>query len=374
VSDDSNAVAATRVTPKIDRFLRLMTSRGASDFHLTVGRPPMLRVSGSMEPIRYRTLLEVDYTDLVQPITSERLWEEFQATGDVDFSYEVPGLARYRVNLFHQQRGSGAVFRIIPTKIMTLDQLGLPDQVRRLADIQSGLVLVTGPTGSGKSTSLAAIIDLINDTRNLHIITIEDPIEFVHSNKKCLVHQREIGTHATSFAEALKAAGREDPDLILVGEMRDLETIQMALTAAEKGTIVFGTLHTNNAAKTIDRIISVFPADEQEGVRNVLGDALRSVVAQQLIAKTGGGRVAAMEILFCSPAIGNMIREGKTPQITSSIQTGIKEGMIDMDSSIRKLYDDGLIGARAALDKAIDKSNFKELTEAPIPPAAPPRA
>jgi twitching motility protein PilT len=374
VSDDSNAAVPTRVTPKIERFLRLMTSRGASDFHLTVGRPPMLRVSGSMEPIRYRTLLEVDYRDLIQPITTKRLWEEFEATGDVDFSYEVPGLARYRVNLFRQQRGSGAVFRIIPTKIMTLDQLGLPDQIRRLADIQSGLVLVTGPTGSGKSTSLAAIIDLINETRTLHIITIEDPIEFVHSNKKCLIHQREIGTHATSFAEALKAAGREDPDLILVGEMRDLETIQMALTAAEKGTIVFGTLHTNNAAKTIDRIISVFPADEQEGVRNVLGDALRSVVAQQLIAKTGGGRVAAMEILFCSPAIGNMIREGKTPQITSSIQTGIKEGMIDMDSSIRKLYEDGLIGARAALDKAIDKSNFKDLAEAPVPPAAPPGA
>jgi twitching motility protein PilT len=374
MSDDAGAAAAPKVTPKIERFLRLMTSRGASDFHLTVGRPPMLRVSGGMEPIRYRTLLEVDYTELVQPITSPPLWEEFQATGDVDFAYEVPGLARYRVNLFHQQRGSGAVFRIIPTKIMTLDQLGLPDQVRRLTDIQSGLVLVTGPTGSGKSTTLAAIIDLINETRNLHIITIEDPIEFVHPNKKCLIHQREIGAHATSFAEALKAAGREDPDLILVGEMRDLETIQMALTAAEKGTIVFGTLHTNNAAKTIDRIISVFPADEQEGVRNVLGDALRSVVAQQLIAKTGGGRVAALEILFCSPAIGNMIREGKTPQITSSIQTGVKEGMIDMDSSIRKLYDDGVIGARAALDKAIDKSNFKDLTEAPTPPAAPPGA
>jgi twitching motility protein PilT len=333
VSDESNAAAPTRVTPKIERFLRLMSSRGASDFHLTVGRPPMLRVSGSMEPIRYRTVLEVDYKDLVQPIISERLWEEYQATGDVDFSYEVPGLARYRVNLFRQQRGSGAVFRIIPTKIMTLDQLGLPDQVRRLADIQSGLVLVTGPTGSGKSTSLAAIIDLINDTRNLHIITIEDPIEFVHSNKKCLIHQREIGTHATSFAEALKSAGREDPDLILVGEMRDLETIQMALTAAEKGTIVFGTLHTNNAAKTIDRIISVFPADEQEGVRNVLGDALRSVVAQQLIAKTGGGRVAAMEILFCSPAIGNMIREGKTPQITSRDQGGDdRHGLLDPET------------------------------------------
>jgi twitching motility protein PilT len=254
---------------------------------------------------------------------------------------------------------------------MTLDQLGLPPQVRRLAEMQSGLVLVTGPTGSGKSTSLAAIIDLINETRNMHIITIEDPIEFVHANKKCLIHQREIGTHAASFSEALRAAGREDPDLILVGEMRDLETIQMALTAAEKGTIVFGTLHTNNAAKTIDRIISVFPADEQEGVRNVLGDTLRCVVAQQLIAKNGGGRVAAMEILFCSPATGNMIREGKTSQITSSIQTGIKEGMIDMDSSIRKLYEEGVIGARAALDKAIDKSSFKDLLEKPAAPSPP---
>ncbi len=374
MSDESGAASVSTVTPKIDRFLRLMASRGASDFHLTVGRPPMLRVSGTMEPVRYRSLSENDYRELVQPIAPARIWDEFQSTGDADCSYEVPGLARFRVNLFRQQRGSGAVFRIIPTKIMTLDQLGLPDQVRRLTDIQSGLVLVTGPTGSGKSTTLAAIIDLINETRNLHVITIEDPIEFVHPNKKCLIHQREIGAHATSFAEALKAAGREDPDLILVGEMRDLETIQMALTAAEKGTIVFGTLHTNNAAKTIDRIISVFPADEQEGVRNVLGDALRSVVAQQLIAKTGGGRVAALEILFCSPAIGNMIREGKTPQITSSIQTGVKEGMIDMDSSIRKLYDDGLIGARAALDKAIDKSNFKDLGEAPSPPAAPPGA
>jgi twitching motility protein PilT len=368
VSDTAGTTAFSGiVTPKIERFLRLMTSRGASDFHLTVGRPPMLRVSGSMEPIRYRTLLEADYTELVRPITAPALWEEFQTTGDVDFAYEIAGLARFRVNLFRQQRGPGAVFRIIPSKIMTLEQLGLPEQVRRLAHIPSGLVLVTGPTGSGKSTTLAAIINLINETRTLHIITIEDPIEFVHPNKKCLIHQREIGSHATSFAEALKAAGREDPDLILVGEMRDLETIQMALTAAEKGTIVFGTLHTNNAAKTIDRIISVFPADEQEGVRNVLGDTLRSVVAQQLIAKTGGGRVAALEILFCSPAIGNMIREGKTAQITSSIQTGVKDGMIDMDSSIRKLYENGVIGARAALEKAIDKSTFKDLTEGPAP-------
>jgi twitching motility protein PilT len=350
--------------PKIDRFLRLMTSRGASDFHLTVGRPPMLRVSGAMEPIRYRTLVEADYLELVRPIVPERLWTEFSQTGDTDLSYEIAGLARFRVNLFRQQRGSGAVFRVIPTKIMTLEQLGMPEPVRRLAAIENGLALVTGPTGSGKSTTLAAVVNLINETRNYHIITIEDPIEFVHTNKKCLIHQREIGTHATSFAEALKAAGREDPDLILVGEMRDLETVSMALSAAERGTIVFGTLHTNNAAKTIDRIISVFPASEQEGVRNVLGETLRVVVAQQLIPKLGGGRVAAVEILFSSPAIGNMIREGKTPQITSAIQTGIKEGMIDMDSSIRRLYDEKKISARAALDKAIDKTVFKDVTEA----------
>ena len=368
------AATETKLAPKIDRFLRLMTGRGASDFHLTVGRPPMLRVSGTMEPIRYRSLSQNDYRELVQPVVPARIWDEYQSTGDADCSYEVPGLARFRVNLFSQKRGSGAVFRVIPTKIMTLEQLGMPEQVSRLARIERGLVLVTGPTGSGKSTTLAAVINQINETRNMHVITIEDPIEFVHPNKKCLVHQREIGSHATSFAEALKAAGREDPDLILVGEMRDLETISMALTAAEKGTIVFGTLHTNNASKTIDRIISVFPADEQEGVRNVLGEALQAVVAQQLIPKTGGGRVAAMEILFCSPAIGNMIREGKTPQITSAIQTGVKEGMIDMDASIRKLYDGGLISARAALDKAIDKSAFKDLDDAPAPAAAAPPA
>ena len=346
---------------KIDRFLRLMADRGASDFHLTVGRPPMVRTSGSMESIRYRMISEVDFRELLEPVTAPALWATFLETGDIDFSYEIPGISRYRVNLFRQQRGSGAVFRVIPTKIMTIDQLGLPEQVRRIAAIRSGLVLVTGPTGSGKSTTLAAIIDLINETRSLHIITIEDPIEFVHPNKKCLVHQREIGTHAKSFAEALKAAGREDPDLILVGEMRDLDTISMALSAAEKGTLVFGTLHTNNAAKTMDRIISVFPAAEQEGIRNVLGETIRAVLAQQLLPKVGGGRVAALEILFSSPAIGNMIREGKTPQITSAIQTGIREGMIDMDSSIRELYTEGKITGRAAYDKAIDKEQFKDV-------------
>ena len=341
-----------------------MNDRGASDFHLTVGRPPMLRASGSMEPIRFRVITEADFTEMLQAITPQRLWDDYVRTGDIDFSYEIPSVARYRVNLFRQQRGAGAVFRVIPSKIMTVDQLGLPEAVRRVAGFESGLVLVTGPTGSGKSTTLAAIIDLINETRALHIITIEDPIEFVHPNKKCLVHQREIGTHATSFAEALKAAGREDPDLILVGEMRDVETISMALSAAEKGTLVFGTLHTNNAAKTMDRIISVFPAGEQEGVRNVLGETIRAVVAQQLLPKAGGGRVAALEILFASPAVGNMIREGKTGQITSTIQTGVKEGMIDMDSSIRKLFNEKKISARAAYDKAIDKEAFKDLLNA----------
>ena len=346
---------------KIDRFLKLMNDRGASDFHLTVGRPPMLRASGSMEPIRYRMLTEADYADLMQPITPPRLWEEFTKHGDVDYSYEVPGLARFRVNLFRQQRGAGAVMRVIPSKIMTIQQLGLPEQVKRFASMRSGLVLVTGPTGSGKSTTLAAIIDQINETRSLHIITIEDPIEFVHPNKKCLIHQREIGNHAKSFSEALKAAGREDPDLILVGEMRDQETISMALSAAERGTLVFGTLHTNNAAKTMDRIISVFPAGEQEGIRNVLGETIKGVVAQQLLPKMGGGRVAALEILFASPAIGNMVREGKTGQITSAIQTGVREGMIDMDTSIKKLFEEGKVSAQAAYDKAIDKESFKEV-------------
>ncbi|MEO8036129.1 MAG: type IV pilus twitching motility protein PilT [Acidobacteriota bacterium] len=349
---------------RIDRFLRLMNDRGASDFHLTVGRPPMLRQGGLIETIRYRMLTEPDFVEMLQPITNEKLWDEFLKTGDIDFSYEIPNVARYRVNLFRQQRGSGAVFRIIPSKIMTLEQLGLPEQLRRVTTIRSGLVLVTGPTGSGKSTTLAAIIDAINESRSLHIITIEDPIEFVHPNKKCLVHQREIGSHAKSFAEALKAAGREDPDIVLVGEMRDLETIQMALSAAEKGTLVFGTLHTNNAAKTMDRIISVFPSGEQEGIRNVLGETIRAVVAQQLLPKLGGGRVAAIEILFASPAIGNMIREGKTGQITSAIQTGVRDGMIDMDTSIKRLFEAKKITARAAYDKAIDKELFKDILAA----------
>jgi twitching motility protein PilT len=346
---------------KIDRFLRLMNDRGASDFHLTVGRPPMLRISGAMEQIRYRTIQETDWEEMVRPIAPPARWQEFQETGDTDFAYFVPDVARFRVNLFRHQRGAGAVLRVIPSKIMSLEQLGLPEQIRRVINIRNGLVLVTGPTGSGKSTTLAAIIDLINDSRNYHIITIEDPIEFVHQNRSCLIHQREVGAHATSFADALRVAGREDPDLILVGEMRDLDTITQALTAAEKGTIVFGTLHTNNAVKTVDRIINVFPAGEQEGIRTMLGEILRAVVAQQLLPKIDGGRVAAVELLFGSPAMATMIREGKTGQLTSAIQTGVKQGMIDMDTAIRQLYDAGKVTARAAYDKAIDKELFKDL-------------
>ena len=346
---------------RIDRFLKLMNDRGASDLHFSVGRPPMLRVSGSMEQIRYRTIKDTDLADLLKPITPAKRWQEFTDTGDTDFSYEVAEVGRFRVNLFHQQRGAGAVFRIIPTKIMTIEQLGLPPQLQKLADTRSGMVIVTGPTGSGKSTTLAAIIDLINSTKNYHIVTIEDPIEFVHENKRCLLHQREIGTHAPGFAEALRAAGREDPDVVLVGELRDLETISMALSAAERGTIVFATLHTNNAIKTVDRIISVFPAGEQEGARNVLAESLRAVVAQQLLPREGGGRVAAVEIVFATPAISNLIRRGKISQITSIIQGGTKLGMIDMDTAIRALFEEGLISARSAYDKAIDKELFKDL-------------
>jgi len=348
---------------RIDRFLKLMNDRGASDLHFSVGRPPMLRASGRMEQVRYRTVKETDLTDLLKPITPPQRWKEFVETGDTDFSYELADVGRFRVNLFRQRRGAGAVFRIIPTKIMTIEQLGLPVQLRKLAAVRRGMVIVTGPTGSGKSTTLAAIIDLLNEAQSYHIVTIEDPIEFVHSNKKCLIHQREVGTHASSFAEALRAAGREDPDVILVGELRDLDTISMALSAAERGTIVFATLHTNNAIKTVDRMISVFPAGEQEGARNVLAESLQAVVAQQLLPKIGGGRVAAVEIVFATAAVSNHIRRGKTAQITSIVQGGAKHGMIDMDTAIRELYEAKLVTARAAYDKAIDKELFKDIMD-----------
>jgi twitching motility protein PilT len=345
---------------RIDRFLRLMQDRGASDLHLSVGRPPMFRLSGEMDPIRYRVLTNRDYVDLLKPVAGATTWETFKARGDMDFAYSVPGVARFRVNLFMQERGYGAVFRIIPTKLMTFGQLGLPRQVEKLCNMDRGLVLVTGPTGSGKSTTLSAIIHRINEESRKHIITVEDPIEFVHPVRRSIIVQREIGQHATSFAEAVRAAVREDPDVILVGEMRDLDTIRVALQAAEAGFLVFGTLHTNNAAKAVDRIINVFPQEEQEGVRGALAESLKAVVAQQLLRRIGGGRVAALEILFATAGLGSMIREGKTAQITSLIQMGRTQGMVAMDDALSKLFTDKIISAEACYEKAVDKPQMKE--------------
>lgn len=345
---------------RIDFFLRMMMDRGASDLHLHVGNSPIFRQSGTMQPMRYRPLREPDWERLMRPITPDVVWKEFQRGGDGDFAYQIEGLARFRVNLMRQHRGAGAVFRVIPSNIMTLEQLGIPPQVARFAELNSGLVLVTGPTGSGKSTTLAAIIDLINRRKPFHIITIEDPIEFVHPPRRSLVHQREIGVHARSFPEALSAAVREDPDLILVGEMRDRVTMTLALEAAEKGMLVFGTLHTNSAAKTVDRVINAFPSAEQEQIRTILAASLRGVVSQQLCKKVGGGRVAAVEILFSSRAMSNLIREGKTHHIPSLMQTGTKDGMMSMDTSLMDLLNDGTITREDALEKAIDKKLFKE--------------
>ncbi len=347
-------------TNRIDRFLKLMNDRGASDLHLTVGRPPIFRLSGRMEPIRYRTLSEQDFKQLLQPIVPAHLWAEYVRGGDMDFAYEVAGLSRFRVNLFKQERGMGAVFRIIPTKLLTMEQLGIPEPVRKVTEFRSGLVLVTGPTGSGKSTTLSAIINEMNLKRAMHFVTIEDPIEFVHPNKKSLMTQREIGPHSKSFATALRAAVREDPDAVLVGEMRDLETIAMALSAAETGVLVFGTLHTNSAAKTLDRVINVFPAEKQPGVRGTLASVTKCVVAQQLLRKKGGGRVAAVEILFGTQAMASMIREGKTHQISGLIKLGKREGMIAMDDALKKLIDDDMIEPLAGLEKSLDKDDFRK--------------
>lgn len=345
---------------RIDRFLKLMQDRGASDLHLSVGRSPILRRSGRIEPVRYRVLSDIDYTNLIQPITPPALWDRYLATGDVDFAYEVPNLARFRVNLFRQERGFGAVFRIIPTKILTLDMLQMPPSVGSLAKLDGGLVLVTGPTGSGKSTTLAAIVHEMNCNREMHILTIEDPLEFVHSNRKALISQREVGTHTNSFSNALRAAVREDPDCILVGEMRDLETISMALSAAETGLLVFGTLHTNSASKTMDRVINVFPSDRQDGIRSVLSVVIRGVLAQQLLRRKSGGRVAAVEVLFYTPALGALIREGKTHQITGFIQQGKRMGMIAMDDSLKSLVKADAVDAAAALEKSLDKDDMRK--------------
>ena len=344
---------------EIDTYFKALKDQGASDLHMVIGFPPLLRLRGELVPIDYPKLTAETNRDILYGILTEEQQRYFEKNRDFDMAYELEGVARFRCNFFYQHRGIGAVFRIIPTKILTLEQLGLPEVLKTIAGFRRGLVLVTGPTGSGKSTTLAAIIDYINENRDGHIITIEDPLEFVHPNKKCLFTQREIGAHAKSFNDALKVASREDPDIILVGEMRDTETISLALTCAELGILVFGTLHTNSASKTIDRIINAFPADQQEQTRTMLSESLQAVVAQQLLkTKDGKGRCAANEILIGSPALSSTIREGKITQINSLIQTGSASGMQTMDQHLLQLIEEDKITKEAAYEKAIDKNLF----------------
>ena len=346
-------------TNRIDRFLSVLPKRNGSDLHLAVGSPPVLRIDGDLERIRYRTLTEGDFYNLVGPISPPRIWSQYGDTGDVDFAYQMGSEARFRVNLFRQERGSAAVFRLIPARVPTVEELELPQAVAELASSSRGLILVTGPTGSGKSTTLAAILDRVNRRLARHVVTIEDPIEFVHTNDKSIFTQREIGPDVTSFAEGVKAAIREDPDCLLVGEMRDLETMRMALTAAETGLLVFATLHTNSAAKAVDRIIDAFPASEQEQIRIVLAETLRAVVAQQLLKKRETGRTPAFEILLGSSALSNAIREGKTAQINNQIQTGRSRGMVSMDQSLTELVRQGLVTRESALEHAFDREAFR---------------
>ncbi len=351
---------------KIDAFFKLMNEQGASDLHLVAGQPPTLRIRGDMERVKYKVLGNDDLKAMIYEIAPEDKVKVFEETGDTDFGYEIPGLARYRANFFMQKYGVAAVFREIPSKIMTAEQLGLPPVISKLASLPRGLVLVTGPTGSGKSTTLAAIIDVANRLRKDHIITIEDPIEFVHESQACIINHREVGLHTKTFSAALRGALREDPDIILVGELRDLETISLAIEAASTGHLVFGTLHTSSAAKTVDRIIEVFPANQQPQIRSTLSDGLRAVIAQVLFKRVDvKGRVPALEILIANPAVRNLIREGKTHQVNSMIQTGKKYGMQLLDDAIMELFEKRRISADDAYTKANDKARFRPFLKSP---------
>jgi len=344
---------------RIDAFFRLMNAQGASDLHLASGNTPCLRIRGDLEPVKYKELASDEVIEMLTEITPEHKMKEFQETGDVDLAYELEGVGRFRCNYFQQQGGVSAVFRQIPTRIMTIDQIGLPGMVRRFATMEKGLVLVTGPTGSGKSTTLAAIIDYANKNRRDHIITIEDPIEFRHKRINCIINHREVGLHTKSFSAALRGALREDPDIIMVGEMRDLETIALALEAAATGHLVFGTLHTPSAIKTVDRIIDVFPTDAQDQVRTTLADSLKGVVAQSLFKRVDApARVAALEIMVGTPAVANLIREGKTHQLANILQTGRRLGMQTLDDAIEGLLRKRAIAAEEAFEKALNKERF----------------
>jgi len=351
---------------QIDAFFKLMNDEGASDLHMMSGQQPVLRIRGEMERVKFKIMDNEALKSMLYEICPEDKIKIFEETGDMDFGYEIPGLARYRCNFFQQKYGIAAVFREIPSDILTCDQLGLPNVVAKLANLPKGLVLVTGPTGSGKSTTLAAIIDEANRSRKDHILTIEDPIEFVHKSRQCVINHREVGTHTKSFTAALRGALREDPDIILVGELRDLETISLAMEASMTGHLVFGTLHTMNAMKTVDRIIEIFPANQQGQVRSTLADSLKAVVSQTLFKRVDTkGRVAALEILVCTPAVRNLIREAKTYQIASVMQTGKKYGMQTIDDAIMKLLEKKQISAEDAYINCIEKQKFVKFLRKP---------
>jgi twitching motility protein PilT len=342
----------------ITELLSFTVQQGASDLHITAGMPPVIRVDGDVRRIKLPALEQKQVQTLIYDIMNDKIRKDFEDKFEADFSFQVPGLARFRVTAFNQNRGAAAGFRTIPSKVLTMDDLGMGKGFQDLSMQARGLVLVTGPTGSGKSTTLAAMVDYVNEVRSDHILTIEDPIEFVHESKKCLVNQREVHRDTQSFANALRSALREDPDIILVGEMRDLETIRLALTAAETGHLVFGTLHTTSAAKTIDRIIDVFPAAEKDMVRSMLSESLQGVISQTLLKKVNGGRVAAHEIMMGTPAVRNLIREDKVAQMYSAIQTGASHGMKTLDQSLTELVQKGLISRETARDKAKNPQGF----------------
>ncbi len=342
----------------ITELLAFSAKQGASDLHLSSGLPPMIRVDGDVRRINLPAMEHKQVHALIYDIMNDKQRKDYEEFLETDFSFEVPGVARFRVNAFNQNRGAAAVFRTIPSKVLTMEDLGLGEVFRSIADVPRGLVLVTGPIGSGKSTTLAAMMDYLNSTKYQHILTVEDPIEFVHESKKCLINQREVHRDTHGFNEALRSALREDPDIILVGELRDLETIRLALTAAETGHLVFGTLHTTSAAKTIDRVVDVFPGEEKSMVRSMLSESLQAVISQTLLKKIGGGRVAAHEIMLGTPAIRNLIREDKVAQMYSAIQTGGSLGMQTLDSCLKGLLAKGLIGRDSAREKAKTPENF----------------
>jgi len=343
----------------IAELLAFSVKHGASDLHLSAGLPPMIRVDGDIRRVNVPSLDHKAVHGLVYDIMNDKQRKDYEGFLETDFSFEIPGLARFRVNAFNQNRGAGAVFRTIPSKVLTLDELGAPEIFKEIIKVPRGMVLVTGPTGSGKSTTLAALIDYKNDNDYEHILTVEDPIEFVHQSKKCLINQREVHRDTLGFSEALRSALREDPDIILVGEMRDLETIRLAMSAAETGHLVFGTLHTSSAAKTVDRIVDVFPAAEKEMIRSMLSESLRAVISQQLMKKIGGGRIAAHEIMIGTPAIRNLIREAKVAQMYSAIQTGQSVGMQTLDQNLQQLVERGLVSRQDAKAKAMNKDTFR---------------